>query len=106
MKMKPGEFEIIKTVVLLHPTRCIGRTTSPVERHYDYLVNCQGCCIQRNGRTLAGRLNDYGGLELFAEYINADLERGWTQEEEESITNQHRYDHAVAGKINTFNFSL
>jgi len=48
-----------------------------VERHWDFCDNPQGFAIQRNGKTVNGRLSGYGARELWAEFIHKDIQRGW-----------------------------
>ena len=56
---------------------------------WDFLLNNQGYSIQRNGRTLSGRLSLYGGLQIYHDYVEQDKERGFmeldSREDEDQI---------------------
>ena len=80
--------QIIKTV-RLEKTLKNGKI---IGRWYDFVKNQQGFCIQRNGRTLTGRLSGYGGNQIFNDYVESDIENGWKRE-------GFNYDHPESDKI-------
>ena len=46
-------------------------------RFYDIALTNQGYAIQRNGRTITGRLSGYGANQILEDYIYNDLLKGW-----------------------------
>ena len=68
---------IIKTVQLTKQIQ--GKE---VYRYWDYVKTNQGYAVQRNGKTVCGRLSSYGGMQIFTDYVTTDLERGWIEEDE------------------------
>ena len=65
------------------------------DRFWDFAHNQQGYSIQRNGRTITGRLNGYGGKQLFEEYVQDDLDRGWEKVEEDYRSDDYLLHEAV-----------
>jgi hypothetical protein len=52
------------------------------ERYYDFCQYKTGFSIQRNGKTICGRLSGYGAKEIWAAELHDAKEKGWKVAEE------------------------
>ena len=52
-------------------------------RYWDLIKNSHGFCIQRNGRTVYGRLSGYGSQQIFNDLVQSDLENNWKKEDDD-----------------------